>query len=76
MPWPANTINLDCVRALIASLQAELDRAQRDNAGLRQQLDVVSHRLFGEDSPKPGPRAQQLARAIPRTKGERLGEPR
>lgn len=59
-PTPDIT-DLASARALIATLQAELGQAQRENARLRQQLDVLCRRLFGKKSEKVDPRQLQLA---------------
>lgn len=53
--------DLDTARALIAALQTELRQAQRENAALRHQLDVLCRRLFGKKSEKVDPRQLQLA---------------
>jgi transposase len=53
--------DLESARALIATLQAELRKAQRENAQLRHQLDVLCRRLFGKKSEKVDPRQLQLA---------------
>lgn len=53
--------DLATARALIATLQDELTKAQRENASLRHQLDVLCQRLFGKKSEKVDPRQLQLA---------------
>ena len=55
--------DLATARALIATLQDELIKAQRENASLRHQLDVLCQRLFGKKSEKVDPRQLQLALA-------------
>jgi hypothetical protein len=47
-------------RALIATLRDELTKAQRENASLRHQLDVLCQRLFGKKSERVDPRQLQL----------------
>lgn len=53
--------DLATARALIATLQDELTRTQRENASLRHQLDVLCQRLFGKKSERVDPRQLQLA---------------
>ena len=53
--------DLATARALIATLQDQLTRSQRENAALRHQLDVLCRRLFGKKSEKVDPRQLQLA---------------
>ncbi|MBA3887439.1 MAG: IS66 family transposase zinc-finger binding domain-containing protein [Acidobacteria bacterium] len=53
--------DLATARALIATLQDELTRTQRENASLRHQLDVLCQRLFGKRSERVDPRQLQLA---------------
>jgi transposase len=53
--------DLEEARALIATLQTELARAQRETAQLRHQIDVLCRRLFGKQSEKVDPRQLQLA---------------
>jgi transposase len=48
-------------RALIATLQEQVRALQRENAALRQQLDVLCQRLFGKKSERVDPRQLQLA---------------
>ena len=48
-------------RAIIATLQGELTKIQREIAALRHQLDVLCRRLFGKKSEKVDPRQLQLA---------------
>ncbi len=60
-PSPSSITDLESARALIATLQAELGQAQRENAQLRHQLDVLCRRLFGKKSEKVDPRQLQLA---------------
>jgi hypothetical protein len=47
--------------ALIATLQEQVRTLQRENAALRQQLDVLCHRMFGKRSERVDPRQLQLA---------------
>src|SRR5438105_2044876 len=54
--------DLATAQAVIATLQAELTHAQRENASLRHQLDVLCQRLFGKKSERVDPR--QLQRAL------------
>lgn len=53
--------DLTTARALIATLQDELTKAQRENTSLRHQLDVLCRRLFGKKSEKVDPGQLQLA---------------
>src|SRR5947199_5479270 len=53
--------DLATARALIASLQDQLTKVQRENAALRHQLDVLCQRLFGKKSERVDPRQLQLA---------------
>jgi transposase len=53
--------DLGTARALIATLQDELTKAQRENASLRHQLDILCRRLFGKKSEKVDPCQLQLA---------------
>lgn len=53
--------DLDTARAVIATLQEQLARSQRDNAALRHQLDVLCRRLFGRRSEKVDPSQLRLA---------------
>ncbi|MBI4266657.1 MAG: IS66 family transposase [Acidobacteria bacterium] len=53
--------DLAVARALIATLQDELTKVQRENASLRHQLDVLCQRLFGKKSERVDPRQLQLA---------------
>jgi len=48
-------------RALIATLQEQVRLLQRENAALRQQLDVLCQRMFGKRSERVDPRQLQLA---------------
>src|SRR4029453_10037872 len=48
-------------RALIATLQEQVRVLQRENAALRQQLDVLCQRLFRKKSERGDPRQLQLA---------------
>jgi transposase len=57
---PAVT-DLATAQAVIATLRAELTNAQRENASLRHQLDVLCQRLFGKKSERVDPRQLQLA---------------
>ena len=49
--------------ALIATLQEQVRTLQRENAALRQQLDVLCQRMFGKRSERVDPRQLQLALA-------------
>lgn len=53
--------DLATARALITTLRDELTKAQRENASLRHQLDVLCQRLFGKKSERVDPRQLQLA---------------
>jgi hypothetical protein len=53
--------DLSTARALIASLQDQLTKIQRENAALRHQLDVLCQRLFGKKSERVDARQLQLA---------------
>jgi len=53
--------DLATARALIATLQDQLTKSQRENAALRHQLDVLCRRLFGKKSEKVDLRQLQLA---------------
>jgi transposase len=53
--------DLATARALIDTLQDQLTTVQRENAALRQQLDVLCQRLFGKKSERVDPRQLQLA---------------
>jgi transposase len=57
----ADVTDLATAQALIATLQDELTRVQRENASLRHQLDVLCQRLFGKKSERVDPRQLQLA---------------
>jgi transposase len=57
----ADVTDLATAQALIATLQDELTRVQRENASLRHQLDVLCRRLFGKKSEHVDPRQLQLA---------------
>jgi transposase len=48
-------------RALITTLQEQLRVVQRENAALRQQLEVLCQRMFGKRSERVDPRQLQLA---------------
>ena len=58
---PPALTDLETARAIIATLQAELAKSQRENAQLRHQIDVLCRRLFGKKSEKVDPRQLQLA---------------
>jgi transposase len=58
---PTDFLDLDQARALIATLQTELAKTQREVAQLRHQLDVLCRRLFGKKSEKVDPRQLRLA---------------
>jgi transposase len=53
--------DLSTARALIATLQDQLTKSQRENAALRHQLDVLCQRLFGKKSERVDARQLQLA---------------
>lgn len=48
-------------RALLTTLQEQVRILQRENAALRQQLDVLCQRMFGKKSERVDPRQLQLA---------------
>jgi transposase len=50
-------------RALLTTLQEQVRTLQRENAALRQQLDVLCQRMFGKRSERVDPRQLQLALA-------------
>jgi len=58
---PTDFLDLAQARALIATLQAELAKTQRENAQLRHQLDVLCRRLFGKKADRVDPRQLRLA---------------
>lgn len=81
--------DLTTARTLIATLQDELTRVQRENASLRHQLDLLCQRLFGKKSERVSPDQLRLAFAqltnepaggadepIEMDSGERPGRPR
>src|SRR5215510_9475274 len=53
--------DLATARALIASLQDQLTRSQREIAALRHELDILCQRLFGRKSERVDPRQLKLA---------------
>lgn len=53
--------DLPTARALIATLQEQLTKSQREIAALRHQLDVLCRRLFGKSSEKVDPNQLTLA---------------
>jgi transposase len=53
--------DLPTARALIATLQDQLTKSQRELVALRHQLDVLCRRLFGKKSEKVDPRQLALA---------------
>jgi transposase len=53
--------DLPTARALIASLQEQLTKSQREIAALRHELDILCQRLFGKKSERVDPRQLQLA---------------
>ena len=53
--------DLATARTLIATLQDELTRVQRENASLRHQLDLLCQRLFGKKSERVSPDQLRLA---------------
>ena len=57
---PAVT-DLATAQAVIATLQDELTKVQRENTALRHQLDVLCQRMFGKKSERVDPRQLQLA---------------
>jgi transposase len=63
-PLPTRATDVDdlaTARALIATLQDQLTKSQRENAALRHQLDVLCQRLFGKKSERVDARQLQLA---------------
>jgi transposase len=81
--------DLTTARTLIATLQDELTRMQRENASLRHQLDLLCQRLFGKKSERVSPDQLRLAFAqlanepaasadepVEMDSGERPGRPR
>lgn len=84
----ADVTDLATAQALIATLQDELVKAQRENAALRHQLDVLCQRLFGKKSERVSPDQLRLAFAqlanepgpvsepVEMDSGERPGRPR
>jgi transposase len=67
--------DLPTARALIASLQEQLTKSQREVAALRHELDILCQRLFGKKSERVDPR--QLKLALEQLANERgaIGEP-
>jgi transposase len=53
--------DLSTARAVIAALQDQLTKSQREVAALRHQLDVLCQRLFGKKSERVDARQLQLA---------------
>ncbi len=53
--------DLGTARTLIATLQDELTRVQRENTSLRHQLDLLCQRLFGKKSERVSPDQLRLA---------------
>lgn len=53
--------DLATARTLIATLQDELTRVQRENTSLRHQLDLLCQRLFGKKSERVSPDQLRLA---------------
>jgi transposase len=53
--------DLATAQTLIATLQDELTRVQRENASLRHQLDLLCQRLFGKKSERVSPDQLRLA---------------
>lgn len=53
--------DLPTARALIASLQEQLTKSQREVAALRHELDIRCQRLFGKKSERVDPRQLKLA---------------
>src|ERR1700681_67802 len=59
---PARDLDdLATAQTLIATLQDELTRVQRENASLRHQLDLLCQRLFGKKSERVSPDQLPLA---------------
>src|SRR4029434_9712771 len=87
-PRVTDVEDLATARTLIATLQGELARVQRENASLRHQLDLLCQRLFGKKSERVSPDQLRLAFAqlanepgaasdpIEMDSGERPGRPR
>ena len=83
-----DVVDLETAQALIATLRGELARAQRENATLREKLDLLCRRLFGKKSERVSPDQLRLAFAqlaneagpasdpIEMDSGERPGRPR
>src|ERR1700681_4234657 len=70
---PARDLDdLATARTLIATLQDELTRVQRENASLRHQLDLLCQRLFGKKSERVRP--DQFRRGVAQLTNE-LGAP-
>lgn len=57
----ADVTDLATAQAVIVTLTDELVRAQRENAALRHQLDVLCQRLFGKKSERVSPDQLRLA---------------
>ncbi|HUF47812.1 MAG TPA: IS66 family transposase, partial [Vicinamibacterales bacterium] len=84
----SDVTDLATAQALIATQHQELLRLQRENASLRQQLDVLCQRLFGKKSERVSPDQLRLAFAqlghapgaasepVEMDSGERPGPPR
>jgi len=80
--------DLATAQALIATLQDELTKVQRENASLRHQLDVLCQRMFGKKSERVSPDQLRLAfgqlanepgpvsEPVEMDSGERPGRPR
>jgi transposase len=68
---PHDLDDLTTARTLIATLQDELTRVQRENASLRHQLDLLCQRLFGKKSERVSP--DQLRLAFAQLTNERAG---
>jgi transposase len=58
---PGEVDDLATARTLIATLQDELTRVQRENASLHHQLDLLCQRLFGKKSERVSPDQLRLA---------------
>jgi hypothetical protein len=80
--------DLATARTLIATLQGEVTKLQREKAALQHQLDLLCQRLFGKKSERVSPDQLRLAFAqlanephvasepIEMDSGERPGRPR
>jgi len=73
---PASDLDdLATARTLIATLQAELTKVQRENTALRHQLDLLCQRLFGKKSERVSPDQLRLAFAQLANEPQAASEP-